>query len=342
MWRTSGPRSAHGSGSASEGGLLRLIEFRAGHLRRIASWHCSSATRQRRAGDHPRRLRRLGHRRRRVRLRLGNQDNTASISAIHHAIELGVNWVDTAAIYGLGRSEEVVDKRWQGCPPRSVRWSSPSAAWSGTRNGRRPSPGGCWPRVDPSRVRGVAGATRVETSTSISSTGRTTPECRSRRAGDHAPTPRGGQGPLVRRLQLRRGAAGALRARGPRRFSAAALLTDQPRGRRRAPPWCAAHGTGVIVYSPMQSGLLTDSFSAERVAAMDADDWRLGSPEFTLRGWSAILRSGTRSAGGSAPRGLGGRCGGGVGAELRRRDRAIVGLARRPRSRAGFPPPTSA
>jgi aryl-alcohol dehydrogenase-like predicted oxidoreductase len=46
-------------------------------------------------------------------------------------------------------------------------------------------------------------------------------------------------------------------------------------------PWCAAHGTGVIVYSPMQSGLLTDSFSAERVAAMDADDWRLGSPEFT-------------------------------------------------------------
>jgi aryl-alcohol dehydrogenase-like predicted oxidoreductase len=46
-------------------------------------------------------------------------------------------------------------------------------------------------------------------------------------------------------------------------------------------PWCAAHGTGVIVYSPMQSGLLTDSFSAERVAAMDADDWRLDSPEFT-------------------------------------------------------------
>ena len=43
-----------------------------------------------------------------------------------------------------------------------------------------------------------------------------------------------------------------------------------------------AHGTGVIVYSPMQSGLLTDSFSTERVAAMDADDWRLDSPEFTL------------------------------------------------------------
>jgi aryl-alcohol dehydrogenase-like predicted oxidoreductase len=39
-------------------------------------------------------------------------------------------------------------------------------------------------------------------------------------------------------------------------------------------PWCAQHGTGVIVYSPMQSGLLTDSFTAERAAAFPADDWR--------------------------------------------------------------------
>ena len=45
-------------------------------------------------------------------------------------------------------------------------------------------------------------------------------------------------------------------------------------------PWCAAHDTGVIVYSPMQSGLLTDSFTAERVAAFPADDWRRRSPEF--------------------------------------------------------------
>jgi len=45
-------------------------------------------------------------------------------------------------------------------------------------------------------------------------------------------------------------------------------------------PWCAAHGAGVIVYSPMQSGLLTDTFTAERVAAFPADDWRRRSPEF--------------------------------------------------------------
>jgi aryl-alcohol dehydrogenase-like predicted oxidoreductase len=45
-------------------------------------------------------------------------------------------------------------------------------------------------------------------------------------------------------------------------------------------PWCHAHDTGVICYSPMQSGLLTDGFSTERVARMAEDDWRRRSPEF--------------------------------------------------------------
>jgi aryl-alcohol dehydrogenase-like predicted oxidoreductase len=45
-------------------------------------------------------------------------------------------------------------------------------------------------------------------------------------------------------------------------------------------PWCYAHGTGVICYSPMQSGLLTDGFSADRVARMADDDWRRRAAEF--------------------------------------------------------------
>jgi aryl-alcohol dehydrogenase-like predicted oxidoreductase len=45
-------------------------------------------------------------------------------------------------------------------------------------------------------------------------------------------------------------------------------------------PWCAEHGTGVIVYSPMQSGLLTERFTAERVRQLPRDDWRRGSREF--------------------------------------------------------------
>jgi aryl-alcohol dehydrogenase-like predicted oxidoreductase len=46
-------------------------------------------------------------------------------------------------------------------------------------------------------------------------------------------------------------------------------------------PWCADHGTGVIVYSPMQSGLLTGRFTRERAEALGDDDWRAGSAEFT-------------------------------------------------------------
>jgi aryl-alcohol dehydrogenase-like predicted oxidoreductase len=46
-------------------------------------------------------------------------------------------------------------------------------------------------------------------------------------------------------------------------------------------PWAAAHGVGVIVYSPMASGLLTGRFSAERAASLPEDDWRRGNPNFT-------------------------------------------------------------
>ncbi|HEY2646047.1 MAG TPA: aldo/keto reductase, partial [Candidatus Acidoferrales bacterium] len=45
-------------------------------------------------------------------------------------------------------------------------------------------------------------------------------------------------------------------------------------------PWCKSHNTGVINYSPMQSGILTDAFSADRVAKMSSDDWRRRGPEF--------------------------------------------------------------
>jgi aryl-alcohol dehydrogenase-like predicted oxidoreductase len=45
-------------------------------------------------------------------------------------------------------------------------------------------------------------------------------------------------------------------------------------------PWAAEHGTGVIVYSPMGSGLLTGSFDRERIARLDASGWRRESPAF--------------------------------------------------------------
>jgi aryl-alcohol dehydrogenase-like predicted oxidoreductase len=55
----------------------------------------------------------------------------------------------------------------------------------------------------------------------------------------------------------------------------------QPEALESILPWCAAHETGVIVYSPMGSGLLTGAFTAERVAGLPQDDWRRNSPMFT-------------------------------------------------------------
>ena len=71
------------------------------------------------------------------------------------------------------------------------------------------------------------------------------------------------------------------RQAAPRPVAAAALLARSGATTAAAElPWCQAHGSGVIVYSPMQSGLLTDGFTAARVAAMPEDDWRRRAPYF--------------------------------------------------------------
>jgi aryl-alcohol dehydrogenase-like predicted oxidoreductase len=58
---------------------------------------------------------------------------------------------------------------------------------------------------------------------------------------------------------------------------------------RELVPWCQAHGTGVIAYSPLQSGLLSGTFDAERAANLAEDDWRRRSPEFREPRFSANL-----------------------------------------------------
>jgi len=149
-------------------------------------------------------------------------------------------------------------------------------------------PGGCCPRS-----RSAASARRrwrlgVEAIDSTSSTGRTTRGAIEESWGALLLL-RGGK---VRwcASQLRRGSPGALRALGH-------VDSLQPpfslinRGPEPSSSLCAAHGTGHRL-QPDAVGLLADSFSAKRVAAMDADDWRLGSPSSPRRGWSATSRSG--------------------------------------------------
>lgn len=222
----------------------------------------------------------------------GPQEDEASIAAIHHGAELGINWVDTAAIYGLGHSEEVVGRALAEMPA-----------------GQRPMVfTKCGLGAD--RARPFEPARRDLRPESI---GR---ECETslRRLGVeridlyqfHWPDEQGTRiedswGEMQRLVR-----EGKVRAAGVSNFTVPLLErcerimhvdSLQPPFsaiRRDAAaeliPWCAAHGTGVIVYSPMQSGLLTDSFTAERVSRFAEDDWRRRMPEFQEPNLSRNLR----------------------------------------------------
>ena len=213
----------------------------------------------------------------------GNQDDTDSIAAIRHAIERGINWIDTAAVYGLGHSEEIVARALRDIPAddRPYVFTKAGLVWDERDRAAPPRRVG-----DPLSLRHeVEGSLRRLDVERIDLYQMHWP------AEDGIPL-EDYWGTL---LQLK--AEGKVRAVGlsnhdVRQLDAAERLghvdTLQPPFsaiRREVAaaelPWCAAHGTGVIVYSPMQSGLLTGTFSVARAARLDTDDWRSHAPDFT-------------------------------------------------------------
>lgn len=212
----------------------------------------------------------------------GPQDDAASIAAIHHAVRLGINWIDTAAVYGLGHSEEVVGKAVRALPAgeRPLVFTKCGLQWD-ERN----------PMVQAKRsLRPDLVARECEASL--------------RRLGleridlfqFHWPDESGVALEDSWAAMAKLAEQGKIRAAGVSNFDVARLEKCQairrvdslqppfsPIRRQTAEaevPWCAAHGAGVIVYSPMQSGLLTDTFTEERMASLPADDWRRKSPQF--------------------------------------------------------------
>jgi aryl-alcohol dehydrogenase-like predicted oxidoreductase len=212
----------------------------------------------------------------------GPQDDATSLAALRRALELGINWIDTAAVYGLGHSEEVVGRFLRELP-------------AGDRPLVFTKCGLLWDERDRMAV-----ARRVLRRESI----RTECEASLRRLGVeridlyqfHWPDQTGipvedSWGEMARLVE-----EGKVKTVGVSNFDVELLRrceavrhvdSLQPPFsliRREAAeneiPWCAEHRTGVICYSPMQSGLLTDSFTADRVAALAEDDWRRLSPEF--------------------------------------------------------------
>lgn len=230
----------------------------------------------------------------------GAQDDRESIATIHRAVGAGVNWIDTAAVYGLGHSEEIIGKALAELPAsdRPLIFTKAGLVWD-------PADPLAPPRkvMRPESVRG-----EIEDSL--------------RRLGvDHIDLyqvhwPGDGQpieyvgggnepgdpGGLATDLAVYWQVMADLQAEGKVRaiglsnhdvdqLAAAERIAHvdviQPHlsalDRRAAAEiaWSKANETAVIVYSPMESGLLTGTWSAPRVAALPDDDWRRGSPAFT-------------------------------------------------------------
>jgi aryl-alcohol dehydrogenase-like predicted oxidoreductase len=212
----------------------------------------------------------------------GPQDDAVSIATMRHALEREINWIDTAAVYGLGRSEQVVGQLLRQLPAseRPLVFTKCGLVWD-ERNRMAP------PRrvLKPDSIRGECDA-------SLRRLGVDRADLYQFHWPDETGTPiEESWGEMVRLVD-----EGKVRLAGVSNFDVQLLErceairhvdSLQPpfsvihrEAAAREIPWCAAHRTGVICYSPMQSGLLTDAFSKEHVARLAADDWRRRSPDF--------------------------------------------------------------
>ena len=210
----------------------------------------------------------------------GSQDDNESIAAIHCALELGVNWIDTAAVYGLGHSEEVVGralKDWRGSKPYVF-----------TKCGLRENAKGEVQKVlSADSIRGeVEDSLRRLSVDAIDLYQIHWPP-----DPDSAALEEGWStlADLKREGKVRWVGVSNFNVQQLQRAQAIAPVTSlQPRYslvhreiENEILPYCLSEGIGVIVYSPMASGLLTGAMTRERAAKLPADDWRRGHPDFT-------------------------------------------------------------
>lgn len=208
----------------------------------------------------------------------GSQHDEDSIAAIRRSLELGVNWIDTAAIYGLGHSEEVVAQALDG--------------WKEQKPYVFTKCGLIWNAQGPLSRRLSAASVRRECEDSL------------RRLRSNVIDLYQVHWPPAIDSELEEGWAvlAALKREGKvrwigvsnfevsqmKRAQAIADITSlQPpysllrrESEAEILPYCTQRRIGVIVYAPMASGLLTGSMTAKRAANLPADDWRKRSPEF--------------------------------------------------------------
>jgi len=201
----------------------------------------------------------------------GSQDDAESIAAIRHALDLGVNWIDTAPAYGLGHSEEIVGRAIAGRRDEILIATKCGMVWDeGSTSAYR--------QLNAESVRAECeaslGRLNVEVIDLYQIHWPTTDEDIEEAWATIAD--------LVQE--------GKIRYAGVSNFSVAQLQRLQPihpvaslqppysmiaRGvEEELLAYCAANDIGLIVYSPMQTGLLTGKYTRERIASLPEDDWR--------------------------------------------------------------------
>jgi aryl-alcohol dehydrogenase-like predicted oxidoreductase len=209
----------------------------------------------------------------------GQQEDTDSVAAIVRALELGVNWIDTAAVYGTGHSEEIVAQalqQWKGRRPYV--FTKCTLRWDEKR------------KVHPDHS---AASIRQECEDSLR---RLQSDVIDLYQMHWPPQDNGPQLEEAWRAMSELQKEGKVRWIGVSNFDAAQIeraakiapvSSDQPPYsliRRKIEesvlPYCLEHGIGVISYAPMSSGLLTGAMTRERAAALPADDFRSRNPEF--------------------------------------------------------------
>jgi aryl-alcohol dehydrogenase-like predicted oxidoreductase len=216
----------------------------------------------------------------------GGQDDRDSIAAIREALDAGVNWIDTAAVYGLGHSEEVVARALDGVRDRPYVFTKCSMVWNEHREiGHSLS-------AESIRAECEASLRRLRVD-----------------AIDHYqvhwPFPDhdieegwATLAALKKEGKVRNIGVSNFNVAQMKRAQAIAPITSlQPKYslihreiEDHILPFAARENIGVLAYSPMASGLLTGAMTRERIAALPADDWRKGNDDFREPQLSRNLR----------------------------------------------------
>ncbi len=206
----------------------------------------------------------------------GPQDDKDSIAAIRKALDSGINWIDTAAVYGLGHSEEVVARALEGIAHRPYIFTKCERVWN-----ERGEIGGSL-KAESLRRECEASLRRLKVDVidlyQI-----------------HRPNPdediEEGWTTLAKLKE-----EGKVRNIGLSNFNVSQMKRAQAIARinslqppysmlargveKETLPYCAEQNIGVIVYSPMRSGLLSGGMTRERAAALPDNDWRHRDPDF--------------------------------------------------------------